>query len=174
MRAECLQTKESSLSKPHWQNSLYPADNFRPDDVFADRSAVESADPSQQVSGFGTFEHPVTEKDTNPMKKGLFGAEEEVDEEEDVEEEVTEEVTEFISKRELRNRLPSHGMYLGNKSLLHGNVRAEREVSISISIQVYFNFKISTFNLFTSGILYFFRAQCRIIFSENSEKIYSH
>ncbi|XP_038065262.1 RNA-binding region-containing protein 3-like [Patiria miniata] len=59
---------------------------------------------SSLVSGFGTFEHPTTEKEANPAKReGL-----EEDETEEGEEEDDGKVTEFISRRELRNRLPDH------------------------------------------------------------------
>ncbi|XP_071792755.1 RNA-binding region-containing protein 3-like [Asterias amurensis] len=67
-----------------------------------DPSVADTSESSQQVSGFGTFEHPVTEKDEAPSKKGLYEADDE-DEDEDVEEELTE----FISRKELRNKLPS-------------------------------------------------------------------
>ena len=97
-----------------------------------DPSVADTLESSQQVSGFGTFEHPVTEKDEAPSKKGLYEADDE-DEDEDVEEELTE----FISRKELRNKLPSHGKYLETQFLEDEDVEEELTEFISIKLEIW-------------------------------------
>ncbi|XP_022091785.1 RNA-binding protein 40-like [Acanthaster planci] len=74
--------------------------------VVRDKTSLEqpaevSPESSIKVSGFGTFEPPAVENEVAPPMKGLEEEEEDEDEDEG-------KVTEFISRRELRNRLPEH------------------------------------------------------------------